>query len=259
MKFNKIRRLLSCTRRCVDDYNMIEDGDKIAVGLSGGKDSCALLCTLRDLKRFYPKSFDIVGITIDMGFEGSDYSETEAFCREIGVEYIVKKTNIAEIIFDIRKESNPCALCAKMRRGVLNETAKAAGCNKVALGHHYDDAINTFMLNLVHEGRIASFSPVTYLSNVDMTVIRPLAYCPEKDIEYFARQNTLPVSQSLCPEDKHTERETVKHLVDSLDRQYEGFKHRVFNAMQKQNVSRWGKGQPLIKQDEKEDTVFKKE
>ncbi|MBR5514761.1 MAG: tRNA 2-thiocytidine(32) synthetase TtcA [Clostridia bacterium] len=256
MKFNKIRRLLSCTRRCVDDYSMIEDGDKIAVGLSGGKDSCALLCTLHDLKRFYPKKFEVVGITVDLGFEGSDYSETEKFCREIGVEYIIKKTSIAEIIFDIRKESNPCALCAKMRRGVLNETAKEAGCNKVALGHHYDDAIDTFMLNLVHEGRIASFSPVTYLSNVDLTVIRPLSYCPEKDIEYFARQNTLPVSKSLCPEDKHTERESIKQLVDSLDREYEGFKHRIFHAMQKQNVSRWGKNNIFEKRDFPLDTQF---
>lgn len=241
MEFNSIRRILSYMRRCVDDYGMIDDNDKIAIGLSGGKDSAALLCGLRDLKRFYPKKFDIMAISIDMGFPGADYSAAQRFCDELGVEYIVRKTNIAEVIFDIRKESNPCSLCAKMRRGILNETAHDAGCNKVALGHHYDDVVDTFMLNLIHEGRIASFSPVTYLSRTDITVIRPLSYCPEKDIKYFTRKNELPISPSLCPEDKHTEREHAKELIDSLDKQYKGVRHRIFGAMQKQDISGWGK------------------
>ncbi len=241
MEFNKIRRLLSYARRCIEDYNMISDGDKIAVGLSGGKDSAALLCTLKDLQRFYPQSFELMAITVDMGFEGSEYSQTEAFCREIGVDYIVRKTNLAEIIFDIRKESNPCSLCAKMRRGILNEAAHDAGCNKVALGHHFDDVVDTFMLNLIHEGRIASFSPVTYLSRTDITVIRPLSYCPEKDIRYFTRHNELPIFPSLCPEDKETERENMKQLINSLDSQFKGVRHRIFGALQKQDISGWGK------------------
>ena len=241
MEFVKIRRLLSYARRCVDDYNMIEDGDKIAVGLSGGKDSAALLCTLRDLQIFYPKRFELMAITVDMGFEGADYSKAEEFCREAGIEYVVKKTNLAEVIFDIRKEPNPCSLCAKMRRGILNETAHDHGCNKVALGHHFDDVVDTFMLNLIHEGRIASFSPVTYLSRTDITVIRPLSYAPEKDIKYFVRHNDLPVSPSLCPEDKHTERESMKQLIDDLDRRFKGVRHRVFGALQKQDISGWGK------------------
>lgn len=241
MEFLKIRRILSYARRCVDDYNMIEDGDKIAVGLSGGKDSCALLCALCDLRRFYPKKFEVMAITVDMGFEGSDYSKAEEFCRNAGIEYIVRKTNLAEVIFDIRKESNPCALCAKMRRGILNEAARDAGCNKVALGHHFDDVVDTFMLNLIHEGRIASFSPVTYLSRSDVTVIRPLSYCPEKDIKYFVRHNDLPVTDSLCPADKQTERENMHQLIDSLDHKFKGVRHRIFGALQKQNIDGWGK------------------
>ncbi len=220
---------------------MIEEGDKIAVGLSGGKDSAALLCTLRDLQIFYPKKFELMAITVDMGFEGADYTKAEEFCREAGIEYVVKKTNLAEVIFDIRKEPNPCSLCAKMRRGILNETAKDLGCNKVALGHHFDDVVDTFMLNLIHEGRIASFSPVTYLSRSDITVIRPLSYAPEKDIKYFVRHNDLPVSPSLCPEDKHTERESMKQMVDDLDRKFKGVRHRIFGALQKQDISGWGK------------------
>ena len=236
MEFNSIRRLLSCARRAVDDYGMIEDGDRIAVGLSGGKDSIALLCVLLDLQRFYPKRFEVCGISVSMGFEGMDYSPVVDFCSECGVEYRVIKTELAHIIFDVRKESNPCSLCAKMRRGILHDAAKEMGCSKIALGHHYDDVIDTFMLNLFHEGRIGAFLPVTYLSRKDITLIRPLLYVPEKDIRYFLSKNDLPTVKNPCPEDGHTEREKMKQLINGLDREYKGLKHRIFGAMQKGGV-----------------------
>ena len=233
---NEMKRMLSFVRRAVDDYNMIEDGDKIAVGVSGGKDSLALLSTLAALRRFYPKKFDIAAITINMGFEGADFSEIADFCRALEVEYKVVDTEIAKIIFDVRKESNPCSLCARMRRGSLHAAAQELSCNKVALGHHYDDAVETFMMNLFFEGRLGCFSPVTYLSNRKITLIRPLIYSQEKDVSYFARRQNLPTQKSLCPEDKATERENIKNLLASLERENKGVKHRIFNAMCKGEI-----------------------
>ncbi len=233
---NEMKRMLSFVRRAVDDYKMIEDGDKIAVGISGGKDSLVLLSTLASLRRFYPKKFDIVGITIDMGFPESDFGEIDALCGKLSVEYYVVKTDIAKIIFDVRKESNPCSLCAKMRRGALHAKAKELGCNKVALGHHYDDAVETFMLNLFFEGRLGCFSPVSYLSNRDITLIRPMIYAQEKDVEYFIRKSPLPVIKSLCPEDHATERENMKKMLSDLERENKGLKHRIFHAMCKGNI-----------------------
>ena len=195
---NEMKRLLSFVRRAVDDYKMIEDGDKIAIGISGGKDSLTLLEVMAEMRRFYPKKYEIVAITVDMGFEGSDFSEIAEFCRRINVEYKVVKTEIAKIIFDVRRESNPCSLCAKMRRGSLHAAAQEAGCNKVALGHHYDDAIETFMMNLLFEGRLGCFSPVTYLSNRKITLIRPMIYAQEKDVQYFTRRRTLPIITTPC-------------------------------------------------------------
>ena len=225
------RRLLSYVRRAVDDFEMINDGDRICVGISGGKDSLALLAGLAGLRHFYPKKFDLVALTVDMGFDGVDYSAIEALCRELNVPYHVKKTEIAQIIFDIRKEKNPCSLCAKMRRGVLHSTAKELGCNKIAFGHHFDDVVETFMLNLFHEGRIGCFQPVTYLSRADITLIRPLLYMPEKDVRYFANRENLPVVKSPCPADGHTEREEMKKLLDGLERQHKGLRHRIFGAI----------------------------
>jgi len=233
---NEMKRMLSFVRRAVDDYDMIEDGDKIAVGISGGKDSLTLLETLAALRRFYPKRFELVAITIDMGFEGSDFSAVKEYCDGLEVEYRVVKTDIATIIFDVRKESNPCSLCAKMRRGALHLAATEAGCNKVALGHHYDDAVETFMMNLFFEGRLGCFSPVTYLSNRDITLIRPLIYAKEKDVEYFVRKRPVPVVTSLCPEDHATERENIKNLLSELERNNKGLKHRIFNAMCKAEI-----------------------
>ncbi len=236
---NEMRRMLSFVRRAVDDYNMIEDGDKIAVGISGGKDSLTLLETLAALRIFYPKHFDIVAITVDMGFEGSDFSEVAELCRRINVEYVIEKTDIAKIIFDVRKESNPCSLCAKMRRGSLHSAAQDAGCNKVALGHHFDDAVETFMMNMFFEGRLGCFSPKSYLSNRRLTLIRPMIYATEKDVLYFTNKRKLPIVVSPCPEDHATEREKMKNLLASLERDNKGLRHRIFNAMCKGEIDGW--------------------
>ena len=233
------KHLLSYVRRAVDDYNMIEEGDRIAVGISGGKDSLTLLAALAGLRRFYPKKFDIVAITEDMGFEGSDYSAISELCERLGVEYKIEKTDIAKIVFDIRKESSPCSLCAKMRRGALNGSAKKFGCNKVALGHHYDDAVETFMLNLFFEGRIGCFRPVTYLSRMDVTVIRPMIYMPEKDVRAYAAAAELPVTKSLCPADGNTQREEMKNLLQELDKNNKGLKYRIFGAIRRGEIDGW--------------------
>ncbi len=227
----ELQRILSFVRRGVDDYGMIEEGDKIAVGVSAGKDSLTLLAALAELRRFYPKHYELIAVTVDMGFEGSDYSPVAAFCEQLNVPYRVVKTEIADIIFKVRKESNPCSLCAKMRRGVLHATAKEEGCNKVALGHHFDDAVETFMLNLFFEGRLGSFSPITYLSNRDITLIRPMIYAQEKDVEYLARHVALPVIPSSCPEDRATERENMKQLLRELEKNNKGLRHRIFGAI----------------------------
>ena len=233
---NEMKRLLSFVRRAVDDYGMIEEGDRIAVGISGGKDSLALLCALAEMRRFYPKKYEIVAITIDMGFEGSDFSEIAELCNRLKVEYRVVKTDIAKIIFDVRKEPNPCSLCAKMRRGSLHAEAQEANCNKVALGHHYDDAVETFMMNLFFEGRLGCFSPKSYLSNRKLTLIRPLLYATEKDVMYFVRKRPFPIITSPCPEDHATERENMKKLLSELEKTNKGVKHRIFNAMCKSNI-----------------------
>ena len=214
----EIQHILSYVRRAVDDYQMIEDGDKIAVGVSGGKDSLTLLLALSELAKFYPKHFEVVAITIDMGLAGMDFSPVVALCEAHGIPYIQVKSDIAKIIFDIRREPNPCSLCARMRRGALHDAAKAAGCNKVALGHHSDDVIETFMLNLFFEGRIGTFSPVTHLTRKELTLIRPL-------------QVQLPVVVSTCPEDHATERENMKLLLRELDAKNRGLRHRIFGAI----------------------------
>jgi len=240
MELTHIRRLLSKTRCAVDDYSMINEGDRIAVGVSGGKDSLALLCALHELSRFYPKHFSIVALTVDLGFEGADNTPIEKFCAELGIPYHVEKTSIADIIFKTRKESNPCSLCARMRRGVIHDAAKALGCNKIALGHHYDDLLDTFLLNLFYEGRLGSFRPVTYLDRKDVTVIRPFVLAAEKDIRYFVSHNEIPVLESLCPEDKHTERENVKKLRTDLEKNNKGLSHRLFCAIKKANLDGYG-------------------
>jgi len=227
-----MKRILSYTRRGIDDYNMIQEGDKIAVGVSAGKDSLTLLCAMAYLRRFYPKKFELIAITVDMGFdEGMDFGPIQRLCEELDVPYHIVPTQIYKIIFDVRKEANPCSLCAKMRRGALHNAAKELGCTSVALGHHFDDVVETFMLNLFFEGRLGCFSPVTELSRVGIKLIRPMIYMPEKDVAEFARKNQLPVINSPCPADKNTEREEMKQLLRSLERENKGLRYRIFGAI----------------------------
>lgn len=231
-----MKRVLSFVRRALDDYNMIEDGDRIAVGVSAGKDSLTLLCALAAIKRFYPKKFELCAITVDMGFENMDFSPISKLCEELDVEYKIIPTQISKIIFDVRKEKNPCSLCAKMRRGALYGYAKEIGFNKVALGHHFDDVVETFMLNLFYEGRLGCFQPVTYLSNTGVTLIRPMLYMPEKDVRYFASKSELPVIKSPCPADGNTEREEMKKLLSTLEKSNKGLRYRIFGAIQRGEI-----------------------
>ena len=233
---DNIKRVLSYTRRAIDDYKMISAGDRIAVGISGGKDSLTMLCALAELRRFYPEPFELVAITVGMGLEGMDFTGVTALCERLDVPYHTVETEIAHIIFDVRKESNPCSLCAKMRRGALHNAAQQFGCNKVALGHHFDDVVETFMLNLFFEGRLGCFQPVTYLSRRDLYLIRPMIYMPEKDVRYFANKAELPVVKSTCPEDGVTEREEMKKLLSTLERQNRGLRYRIFGAIQRGSI-----------------------
>ncbi len=237
-----MRYITSLVRRAVEDYDMIKDGDRVAVGISGGKDSLALAAALSNLSRYYPKKFTPVGLSVDMAGD-SDFSEVEAFCRNLGMEYHIKRTNIREVVFDIRKETNPCALCAKLRRGALNDMALEYECKRVALGHHNDDVLETFMLSLLYEGRINCFSPVTYLDRTDLYSIRPLLYAREGDIKGAARRLNFPVKPSGCPADGVTKRQDMKEIIALLeDKTYPGLKKRLFTAIQNGGLSGWGVG-----------------
>jgi tRNA(Ile)-lysidine synthase TilS/MesJ len=240
-----IKRILSFTRRALDDYEMIHPGDRVAVGVSAGKDSLTLLCAMAELRRFYPVPFELVAVTIDMKAGESDFSAIRALCESLDVPYHVIPTEISHIIFDIRKEKNPCSLCAKMRRGALHNAAKELGCNVVALGHHFDDAVETFMLNLFFEGRIGCFSPVSYLSRTDLRLIRPMIYMPEKDVRYFAKKAELPVLASTCPADGNTQREEMKKLLAELDRKHDGLRYRIFGAMQRGEIDGFREISPM--------------
>lgn len=236
-----MKKLLSLTRAAVDKYNMIEAGDKIAVGVSGGKDSLALLYALAKLRDFYPKPFSLVAITLDYQFNGiaEDYTAIEALCKELQVEYIVRRTNLWEVIFETRKEKNPCSLCAKMRRGLLHDTAVANGCNKVALGHHLDDAAETFLMNLLNGGKIGCFSPVSYLSNKKLYLIRPLIFAYEKDVAAAARRANLPVVKSRCPMDKVSNRQNMKELLKSLEKEYPAVRKKIIGALERSHIDNW--------------------
>lgn len=235
----KLQQLLSYTRKAVDEYQMIEEGDHIAVGISGGKDSLTLLYALHGLKRFYPKKFELSAITIDLGYEKFDTEPLRRLCEELDIPYKVVKTEIAHILFEERKESNPCSLCAKMRKGALNDAVKEMGCNKVAYAHHKDDIIETFLMSLIYEGRIHTFSPVTYLDRMDVTVIRPLMYMKEVDVIGFVNKYELPVLKSACPVDGLTKREYIKQLLQKLNQENPGVKERIFTAIQNQDLEGW--------------------
>ena len=239
-----MQMLMSHIRAALQRYNMIEAGDKIAVGVSGGKDSLALLYALSEMRRFYPIPYNIVAITLDMQFDGkpADFGKIQALCDQLGVEYVVRPTQLAKVIFEDRKEKNPCSLCAKMRRGMLHDVAKELGCNKLALGHHLDDAVVTFYMNLLDGGKIGCFRPVSYLSRKDLTLIRPMVFAYEKDVAKAARKLDLPVTKSLCKADGITERQKVKDLLFKLEKEngYSSLYKKTIGALQRGGIDGWG-------------------
>ena len=243
----KLQQLLSHTRKAVDEYQMIQEGDHIAVGISGGKDSLTLLYALHGLKRFYPNHFELSAITVDLGYEQCYFTPIKELCREMEIPYHIVKTDIAQILFEERKEKNPCSLCAKMRKGALNQAVKEIGCNKIAYAHHKDDIIETMILSLFFEGRFYSFSPKTYLDRMDLTVIRPIMFVDEADVIGFKNRYNLPVVKSACPVDGYTKRQYAKDLLADLNRQYPGIKQRMFTAILNGNIPGWPERIPYIR------------
>ena len=226
-------------RRAVDDYRMIEEGDTVAVGVSGGKDSLLLLAALQHLSTYYPKHFRVEAVTIELGFPGMDFTPVKTYCENIGVPYTCLKTDIKEIVFDVRQEDNPCSLCSKMRRGAINDAITQRGITKLALGHHFDDAVETMMMSLLFEGRISCFRPVTYLDRSGVTQIRPLIYAGEKKIAALAQELQLPVVESPCPQDKTSKRYEIKTLLAQMSRDYPDMKSKIFGAMQRLPLPGW--------------------
>lgn len=235
----KQQHLLSYVRRAIQDYEMIQEGDCIAIGISGGKDSLILALALSYLRRFYPKQFDIMGITVSLGFENFDLTAVQSFFEEIQIPFYVCKTQIGQIIFEERKESNPCSLCSKMRKGALYDYAKKLGCNKIALGHNKDDINETLLMSLLYEGRIHTMAPMTYMDQVDMHIIRPLIYVPENDIRGFVRKQNLPVVKSPCPVDGKTKREDMKQLIYALQKDIPKINKHLFGAIQRSTIEGW--------------------
>ena len=231
-------------RRAVDDYQMILPGDRIAVGVSGGKDSMLLLLALHHLQGYYPVPFHLEAVTIELGFPGMDFAPVDALCRELEIPYTCLKTDIKEVVFDIRQESNPCSLCAKMRRGALNNLLRERELNKLALGHHFDDAVETFMMSLLFEGRISCFRPVTFLDRSGITQIRPLIYAGEQKIANLARDLQVPIVDNPCPQDKNSKRYEIKSLLKSMGEDYPGMKSKIFGAMQRLPLAGWDPAPP---------------
>ena len=226
-------------RRCVEDYDMIQDGDVVAVGLSGGKDSMALLYALNSLRRYYPKRFELVGVTVGLGFPGMDFSPVRACCEKLGVPYDFVQSDIADVVFDQRQEKNPCSLCVKMRKGAFHDRLRELGANKAALGHHMDDAVETFLLSLIYEGRISCFEPVTTMDRSGITQIRPMLYAEEKRIIGLARKYEFPVVESTCPMDKTSKRALVKEYMYAVSKERKDFKIKTFHAMQRLPLPGW--------------------
>ncbi len=234
-----MNKLTGVIRRCIDDYAMINEGDRIAVGVSGGKDSLALLCALANLKSFYPNKFELEAVTLSVGFEGMDFSPVRKLCESLGVHYTLIETDFKRLIFDERQEKNPCSLCTKMRKGAINDVLNERGLNKLALGHHYDDAVETFLMSLFYEGRIYCFQPVTFLDHSGVTQIRPMLYVRETMIESVAKRFNLPVVKSTCPMDKNSSREDVKQLINRLSKDYPDLRNRIFGSMQRLPLKGW--------------------
>ena len=245
-----LQKIIGLTRRAVMDFDMIEDGDKIAIGLSGGKDSITLLKALHILQKFYPKKFEIMAITIHPGSETFKTDELEIMCKEMGIEYLVYNSNITQVVFDIRKEKNPCSLCANMRRGMLNSLAIEHGCTKIALGHHKDDVMETFLMSVLLNGKIYTFAPVTYLSRSDVKVIRPFIYVDEAMTRKCARENNYPVVGKCCPKDGATKREFMKNLLKSLVREIPRVREHVFGAILRSSIDGWTENKSIKKNDD---------
>lgn len=243
----KLQQLLSVTRKAVDEFDMIQTGDRIAVGVSGGKDSLTLLLALRELQRFYPKKYSLEAVSVDLGFPNVDYSKIQAFCVDLDVPFMRVQTEIAQIVFNEKREKNPCSLCAKMRKGALNEAVKELKCNKVAYAHHRDDVVETMLLSLIFEGRFHTFSPVTYWDRMDLTLIRPLIFMKEADIVGFQNKHCLPVAKSPCPADGRTKREYAKNLLKTLNQEHPGAKERMFSAILNSDLKGWSLKQKLQK------------
>lgn len=238
---NDLNAFTGLVRRCVEDYDMIAPGDTVAVGVSGGKDSLVLLLALNELRRYYPKPFSLEAITVELGFEGMDFTPVAELCASLGVPYTRLKTDIKEVVFDVRKEDNPCSLCAKMRRGALCTALSERGITKLALGHHFDDAVETYMMSLLFEGRISCFQPVTFLDRSGVTQIRPLIYAGEQKITNLARELNVPIVENPCPEDKGSKRYEIKQLLKTMSVQYPDMKSKIFGAMQRLPLKGWGK------------------
>lgn len=235
----KLQRLLSLTRQALETYELIDGEDHIAVGLSGGKDSLTLLYALHHLKQFFPKNYILSAITVDLGLGNMNLEPVKAVCEEFEIPYFIIPTEIGKVLFDIRKEGNPCSLCAKMRKGALNEKAKELGCNKIAYAHHRDDVIETMMMSLFYEGRFYSFSPRTYLDRMDLTVIRPMIFVKEKDVIGFKNKYQLPVCKNPCPMDGYTKRQYVKELIKELHKDQPYLKDCLFRAVLDGNIKGW--------------------
>lgn len=252
-----MQKLLGYMRKAITEFELIQDGDCIGVGVSGGKDSVALLMGLHMLRRFIGINYEIVAITLDPQFNGvaCDYTLIQNLCDSIGVKYVICRTQIGEIVFDHRKEKSPCSLCARMRRGALHDACKQNNCNKLALGHHYDDAVETFIMNLFNEGRIGCFAPKSYLSRKDITVIRPLALTPEKVIISSATRAKLPIVKSVCPVDGFTNRQSTKEFLAEREKIDDGFTYRIFGALRRSGVDGWGFEGETMKQNNFKKTI----
>jgi len=239
MFMNKFTGLV---RRCVEDYKMIGDGETIAVGVSGGKDSIALLSALANLRGYYPNKFELHAVTLDMGLDGMDFEPVEKLCAELGVPYTRRATELGRIIFKERHEKNPCALCAKMRRGALNDMITELGIKKIALAHNFDDAVETFMLSLLYEGRVNCFQPVTYMSRTGVTQIRPMIYVGEGTVKNLVEKYNLPIVKNVCPMNGNSKREEVKTLLKTLGAGYPDLRSKIFGAMQRLPLDGWEPG-----------------
>ena len=237
-----MQHILGLVRRCVEDYNMIEAGETVAVGVSGGKDSLLTLTALARLRAFYPKPFRVEAITLETGMPDMDFSPVADYCEQLDVPYIRIAVPVYDIVFREREEKNPCSLCAKLRRGSLHTALTERGIHKIALGHHYDDAVETLLMNLLFEGRIGCFQPVTYLSRTDVTQIRPLLYVKEQQVRSAAAKLDLPIVHNPCPANGETRRQEVKELIESLSMRYPDFKQKLFGAMQRYPLYGWGTG-----------------